>query len=266
MLAPGILAEPGEVAELLRAAFEVVVAAASRAAGVLPLGLGRQTVAVGGEIAGPRGQVVARRQPLGGGPGVAELQRVGPTDPFHGVLLARSPRRVLPHQPLVEILRHLVAVHVEGADRHLVGRTGVALGLATHREAAAGNQHHLGAARRDDLGRQLGRWRFVRVRRAAGRGLPPLDAAARRRERHNKSQRRGFLVAWFVLPRIHQVWRRNALAECHQNRLAASIERSSGPPGASTRGLAWRTPGGEAGPARHASSRARIALGQVLAA
>ncbi len=175
--------EPGVLRQLAVGVAEAVFPGAAGAAGVLPLRLGRQPVAVGVEVALPGGQVVAGGQPVELRAAVAEADGVGPLRPLDGVLRRLPLRRVDAHHLLIEFLRHRVLVEVKRGDADAVRRLVVAAGGVAHREAAGRDQDQRAArARLEDgkgfLAGRLGRGRAGAVPGAAGsheRGCHPCE-------------------------------------------------------------------------------------------
>ena len=134
--------------ELLLVAVEIQLASSACAAGVLPFGLRRQTIAVGGEIAFPRAGRVARRQAFRLGAKIAKQRGVRPADAFDGMVVMLEFRGILAHDFRVFRLRDVVFIHVEG--RYGDGmRLFVRLPLrVAHRERPAVDQHHFAGKRR----------------------------------------------------------------------------------------------------------------------
>ena len=93
----GVVARPRMGGELLFIAVEIQLARGACAAGVLPFGLRRQTIAVGGEIAFPRAGRVARRQAFRLGAEIAEQRGVRPADAFDGMVVMLEFRGILAH-------------------------------------------------------------------------------------------------------------------------------------------------------------------------
>ena len=116
--------------------------------GVFPLGFGGQSISVGGEVASPGLRVVARPQPFGRRPPIAEHDRLAPSHALDRILRPHAPRRIRAHDLLVERLRHFMLVDVKGGNRDLADRRGIDRGLAAHREFPGGNQHHDNSAGR----------------------------------------------------------------------------------------------------------------------
>ncbi|MEN3357302.1 MAG: hypothetical protein V7637_1284 [Mycobacteriales bacterium] len=113
--AAGVVRVPGDVVDL-----PVPVPAGAGLAGVLPLGVGRQAVAVRGPVAGHfPGLCVAGVCLVQAGPGrdpVAHVDRVQPTDVRHRCVAVRGGVEIRSRQGTVELHRDRIPPAQEGSD------------------------------------------------------------------------------------------------------------------------------------------------------